>query len=252
MVMRDAVERRSPCVRSRRGYVFVNIRTKESGALMDNDDLLRLRDYIDAVGSSGTTRLPPEPRLSNELGMSRGRLRTLLKRLEGEGLIWRHVGKGTFVGPRNMTTEGVSWSGLVSVDNIIDARLLLEPQLAAQSAIHSTYADLTKLDECIDEMRRTESFAQWKRLDDRLHRTIAVATHNVLLLALFDTLHSHVKLSLEERMRRIYGTSSSQVEHAMSQHVALVEAIKLHDPVAAELAMREHLQSVRSKLFGLP
>ncbi|QGP80483.1 GntR family transcriptional regulator [Sphingobium sp. CAP-1] len=62
---------------------------------MAEADLTRLRTFIDDTLERGEQRLPPEPRLSEELGVLRGQLRTLLKKLEDEGAIWRNVGKGT-------------------------------------------------------------------------------------------------------------------------------------------------------------
>jgi DNA-binding response OmpR family regulator len=47
------------------------------------DDLNRLRIYLDETLARGETRLPPEPRLSETLGITRGRLRTLLRRHRG-------------------------------------------------------------------------------------------------------------------------------------------------------------------------
>src|SRR4051812_49164925 len=114
-------------------------------------DLARLRQYVDGVAGRGDLRLPSEPRLVEALGVSRGRLRTMLKRLEDEGLIWRHVGKGTFVGPRQVSPDDEDWSASISVDDVIAARLLLEPQLAARAAIHATPADLAAMDQCLAE-----------------------------------------------------------------------------------------------------
>ena len=42
-------------------------------------------------------RLPPERHLTDELGMTRSTLRKALDALERDGVIWRHVGKGTFI-----------------------------------------------------------------------------------------------------------------------------------------------------------
>lgn len=217
---------------------------------MAEADLMRLRVLIDETLERGEERLPPEPRLSEELGVSRGRLRTLLKKLEDEGAIWRHVGKGTFAGPRQMVeTPAVATS--FSVDDILQARALLEPQLAAQAAMHATPEDLAAMDTCLDEMRFVQSLAQWKRLDERLHRTIAQATHNMLLLTLYDTLRAQMKFTLDRRIEQVFGGEPAPKEDTDTQHECVVEAIRDHDPVSAERLMREHLLSLRGKLFGL-
>lgn len=61
-----------------------------------NDPVARLREYIADSGFTHGGRLPPERHLTGELGMSRSTLRRALDALERDGVIWRHVGKGTF------------------------------------------------------------------------------------------------------------------------------------------------------------
>jgi DNA-binding FadR family transcriptional regulator len=214
------------------------------------DDLSRLRSLIHASLECGERRLPPEPKLSEALGVSRGKLRTLLKRVEGEGLIWRHVGKGTFVGPRELAAERSSPLS-VSVNDLMDARLVLEPQLAAQAAIHSTGADIAELENSLAEMTVAQSLAPWKQLDERLHRTIAQAAHNQLLLLLYDTLRAEVRGSLDARIEAVFGAEPAPKQETNNEHRLVVDAIKSHDPVRAEASMRDHLLAVRATLFGI-
>lgn len=217
-----------------------------------DDDVTRLRDYIEVrVAHGGDARLPPEPKLGEALGMSRGRLRTVLKRLEDEGLIWRHVGKGTFVGPREVKPDDQHWSSSISVDDLMDARLVLEPQLAAQAAVHATPADVAAMDQCLADMGSTVPFMPWKRLDERLHRTIAEATHNVLLLMLYDTLRQQLRVNLDARMEEVFQPITGPRRATDTEHHVLVDAIRAHNPAKAEQLMRDHLRSVRMTLFGL-
>lgn len=216
-----------------------------------DDDIIRLRNYIEArTGTQDGPRLPPEPKLCETLSMSRGRLRTVLKRLESEGLIWRHIGKGTFIGPRQIQADDDSLSAAISMDDLLDARMLLEPQLAAQAAIHATLADITAMEQCLSEMEASGPFMHWKRLDERLHRTIAEATHNALLLVLYDTMRTQVRINLDSRIEAVYSPMTGPREDTDDEHRQLVDAIRTHNPDRAEQAMREHLRSVRTRLFG--
>ena len=219
---------------------------------MIEDDVARLRQYIENRAAGGEDRrLPPEPKLGDALGFSRGRLRTVLKRLEDEGLIWRHVGKGTFIGPRQVKLDDDNWSTSISVDDLMDARLVLEPQLAAQAAVHATPADIAAMDQCLAEMAGDGPFIPWKRLDERLHRTLAEATHNVLLLLLYDTLRQQLRNSLDTRMEAVFGPITGTRHDTDAEHRLLVDAVRAHDPTRAEQLMRDHLRSVRTRLFGL-
>src|SRR5919198_4705030 len=59
-------------------------------------------------------RLPPEQELSAHLGISRGTLRTALRRLEESGEIVRRQGSGTYVGRSTSTTLDEGLEKLVS------------------------------------------------------------------------------------------------------------------------------------------
>lgn len=211
---------------------------------------LRLHAIIDAREREGDLRLPPEPKLCEQIGVSRARLRRLLKRAEDQGLIWRHVGKGTFVGARPIVRDEAVEKLAVSVDDLFDARMLVEPMLAAQAALHATPHDIADMETILTDMLAAPSFQEWRRLDARLHRQIALATHNALLVLLYDTLRMPMRLGLDARIEEVFGTPMKPRSATNREHGALVGAIGSHRPGQAKQIMYDHILSVREKLFG--
>jgi DNA-binding FadR family transcriptional regulator len=211
-------------------------------------DLAKLRRYVDQVRRANGRRLPSEARLVEELGISRARLRGLLRTLEREGLIWRHVGKGTFIGERSLTGELTSMPEVLTPPEAFEARLLVEPQIAALAARRATPAQLGEMRHCLERMRELEDFDQWAVWDERLHRLVAKAAGNKLLLAVYDT----IRESAPSGMRNIVTRAFSPVtrEESNVEHRRYIDAIAEHDPARAESLMRAHLQAVKQIMFG--
>ena len=70
----------------------------------------RLKAYLDDSNLELNSRLPPERTLSRQLGVSRSLLRKALAEMEAEGQIWRHVGRGTFIGSRPLeSANGIDY-----------------------------------------------------------------------------------------------------------------------------------------------
>lgn len=106
-----------------------------------------LRKAVKKLAPEAGDRLPPERELRTLLTCSRETLRGCYATLETEGEIWRHVGQGTFRGRRPVhmpIRDTVLVEGATPPD-LMSARLLLEPQVAAEAALRADASDITHL-----------------------------------------------------------------------------------------------------------
>jgi GntR family transcriptional regulator len=81
-----------------------------------------LRRWLATGRHRSGERLPPEQELSGRLGISRGTLRTALRRLEDSGEIVRRQGSGTFVGQATSWTLDEGLEKLVSYSKLARQR----------------------------------------------------------------------------------------------------------------------------------
>jgi DNA-binding FadR family transcriptional regulator len=213
-----------------------------------------LRSFIVDGEYEPGDRLPPERELIDLLCLSRAQLRRALEQLERDGVIWRHVGKGTFVGPSVARADiGLDLFAGVAQQltpyRMMRARLTIEPAIAREAAVNASHESITRLSTTLERGRAAASWAEYERQDDLFHRNIAEAADNVLLLALFDSLNRvRREVALLSVTRK---TSRPSTDHtSFAEHDAIFAAIEAHDPEAAYQAMRQHLQSVSSRLFG--
>jgi len=192
------------------------------------------------------SQLPPERELTLELGISRRALRQGLELLEAEGRLWRHVGKGTFVGTRPPERElGMSLvTASTSPAELMDLSLWIEPTFARIAALRASGMDIDTLRYLLGKSAMARDAATWDIWDVRLHRAIAEATHNALTIAVFDSLNA-VRDEGAWRRLRSDPTTPARFDELTQHHREIVEAIAAHDPPAAEAAMRRHLRSVQ-------
>lgn len=216
------------------------------------DAVSRLRAFISDGGYDAGNRLPPERNLVSELGMSRATLRRALDALEREGVIWRHVGKGTFVAGND---AGEASGTLVELGRqltpfrMMRARLVIEPAIAREAAINASGEDMTRMKIAMERAHAASNWSEYETQDDAFHHTIAKASDNQLLLALFDQLNQVRRAVAWGNVTR--ETVRPAVNHSsFTEHEKIVSAIQDRDPNATYEAMRTHLRSVSERLFG--
>ncbi|MDM7458243.1 MAG: FCD domain-containing protein [Paracoccus sp. (in: a-proteobacteria)] len=210
--------------------------------------LERLRTLLSEWARVPGTRLPPERDLSQNLGISRRALRRALEVLEAEGQIWRRQGSGTFAGPPHSDRRDLARRPAASPANIlhvIEARLALEPALARLAASRIAPDALRRIAVCIDRIETAPDIDAADLWDSALHREIAQATGNPLMLDLFDSInawrHDQGIRQLRMRVRQQIGTG-----HAQTDHRRILAGLKDGDGALAGAAMRDHLADLHA------
>lgn len=211
--------------------------------------LERLRTLLEEGSFSQDQRLPPERALAAEIGIGRRALRRALEVLETEGRIWRHQGKGTFVGSRPVQHQANlhELSKRTHPLEVMDVRLAIEPALARLAALHATNGDIERLDRLADKTAITADADARELWDSALHRAIAEAAGNSLLLAIFGMV-DQIRQDVTWRLMRERARSEDRQRIYVEQHRHVVAAIAQRNGHAAELTMREHLEFVRDNL----
>lgn len=217
------------------------------GSIMDDEQgaLTQLKAYLAQRAEPREGRLPPERHLADILGVSRGELRKALLILERNGELWRHVGRGTFLGTKPVEEHSTiaAIAGRSNPRQVMQARLVIEPRIAREAAITASAHNIAEMHHCMHASRLSATWRQYENWDNRLHRTIAEATQNTVLLALFDTLNAVRRAVVWGRLRA--NTAKPPLDHhSFSEHEGVVRAIEERDTSGAGEAMKRHLLSV--------
>lgn len=208
-----------------------------------------LKKFLNEQSFAMNGKLPAERDLCDELGVSRGKLRKALALLEAEGQIWRHVGRGTFFGPRPVIniSDVEHLSEHSRPAEVFEARLAIEPQLARLAALHGNASNFSEMRRCTKRCRLARDWRVYESWDNNFHQSIAAATGNKLLMSLFDTLNI-VRRSSVWGQRRSTGLPPKDMS-SFEEHDAIYDAIVARDADDAALRMRQHLVSVRERTF---
>ena len=214
--------------------------------------LVQLRAYIAQGEFALGDRLPPERVLCEDLGIARSELRKAFAVLESEGAIWRHVGRGTFIG--NQHSQAGDLKSVSSIakrttpQEVMAARLILEPQLAREAALHATTEHMEQLHSNCSNAREAATWRQYETLDNQFHSLIAEATQNTPLVAMYDQLNAVRRTIVWGRLRRRHDHPPAD-HHSLAEHEAILVAIEQRDTEAALLTMKEHLKAVSRMMF---
>jgi GntR family transcriptional repressor for pyruvate dehydrogenase complex len=189
-------------------------------------------------------RLPPEPELCRMLGIGRSTLREAIRALTFLGILRARPGEGTFVaGDTPKLMDGMLLGGLLrsrkEIEDLCEARMVLETELAALAARRATEPQLEQLRELASQMESGSDLStkEFVDLDLRFHLAIAASAGNEILMHLLSTTRG----LLQEWIIRSQRVSAAR-NLANTGHAVILAAVAGKDPNAARQAMAEHLK----------
>jgi DNA-binding GntR family transcriptional regulator len=177
-----------------------------------------------------------EARVSALLGFGRTPVHQAIDRLMMEKMVEVIPRKGVIVKP-------VSFDDVVQ---IIETRLLIEPQSARLAAARAAASDITELGDILARARHeaaARNVEQMMLLDRSFHAVLARAARNNVC--------ADMLRSLNERSLRFWFISLADDAHheaVQAEHRAILRAIETRDADAAEAAMRTHIESFRKNI----
>lgn len=190
-------------------------------------------------------RLPAERELAELFGVSRSSLRQALKVLEIMGVISQRVGDGTYLNTAAPAILAEPLEFLILLDGLsfhelMEARLIVEPELAARAAARATLEDVAELQQVLTEMEASrKDDGRFTEFDLLFHKTIFRIAGNRVCSLMFTVVHQ----SLE---RLIHLTSQLvEPEHTLQLHRRIFLAIRRKDADDARRRMIEHLEDAR-------
>jgi DNA-binding FadR family transcriptional regulator len=214
----------------------------------------QIRDLIESGELKPGEKLPTERSLAEQLGVSRSSVREALSALEVLGVIKSRQGLGNYVA-HNVSSDlpQDQYESLI-VDGgpleIIEARQLFEPGVAALAARRRTEADLQAMRTCITDMEQliAEARDAWEP-DWGFHVAVANAGHNAVVSALADLITQRVSGRLWQLMReRNYASDAARPLQYLNSHRRIYEAIERGDAKGAAEALRRHLAEITDDL----
>jgi len=202
-------------------------------------------------------RLPTERELGQQFGIARNTLRKVMAQLQDQGLITRHVGRGTFVAASASTRSPVQDSvhALLrrihgaSPSEVMELRLLIEPPCVELAATRATGRDLRQIAHCLRESEKAATALDFEYWDGMLHQAMLAATHNSLLIELYAILNS-VRRQAEWEALKQRSLTAERLAHYRAEHRSIVQALEHRNATAASAALRQHLLRVRVAMLG--
>ncbi len=186
-------------------------------------------------------KLPTESELTMNFNVSRSTIREAIKILIAENVVEIRHGRGTFIAKKTGITKdplGLSFADrTMLLPNLLEARRLIEPNIAALAAQRRTNENLRELLASIREMERAhEKGEDYTPYDYLFHCIMAECTQNEVLNRVLPLICECINAGYE-LTSRVKGS----YERAIQWHMKIYDAILSRQPQEASQAVYQHL-----------
>jgi GntR family transcriptional repressor for pyruvate dehydrogenase complex len=216
-----------------------------SRATLSEQIAKRLAARITAGDWQPGEKLPSEAELCKAFEVGRSSLREALTSLAFIGLIRIRAGGGSYVAEQPSAYLTSPWlkNGVLTdekaLNEFIEARIVLETELAALCAERITPEELSGMEQIVEQMRDSmDKPEEFRKLDLTFHLSMGSAAKNEVL--------NEVIKGVREQMMELISKSlllHEGMEQAIAQHGKVLEAFRQRSPQKAREAMHHHLQS---------
>lgn len=195
-------------------------------------------------------RLMPERELAAEMGVSRNVVREAIRSLSDSNVLEARQGAGVFVASLDVETlieplELVLALESATLHSLAEARLAIEPGIAAIAAEHGSEEDIQALQALIEETSASapEDQERLLEIDVELHNRMVRMTGNPFLIRIMESIGRLARSS-----RDFTNSIPRMREAAHADHERIVAALRARNPQAARKAMAEHIGHVARTL----
>jgi len=201
------------------------------------------------------SRLPPERNIAETWGVSRTIVREALLMLELEGTVDIRQSSGVYVmriPSESSDEEEAFFRSDVGPFEMLQARQLLESNIAAFAAKMATKADIENLKRTLEQEQRAIALDDKSQDNDKMfHLLLAGATQNQMLLDTVNSIWRHHESSpLWQQLRSHIETRSYRLKW-LGDRQPILAALRRRDVMGSWQAMWQHLENVKHSLLEL-
>ena len=196
----------------------------------------KLESMIDAGEYQVGERIPTEPELMEMFQVSRNTIREAVQSLTWVGILEIKQGDGTYVRSSNRFRANMKQKyAQVSLEDIKEARSCLEVTIAHLAAIRHEEADVDRIAKALQN-RSSLSVSEKEntKADIDFHMAVAEASHNRILIDLYQSISDYLESHIAERNKE----SECTAEQIDALHEQLYRAVVAGQPDQAATAVR--------------